>query len=272
MGRQMGFCGHSRAWRAVMLACGLIWSLAWFGSVSGLKAETLASAAPDVPAKSAEPFGLAATSLAAGSLHEKWLRLQRRLDDDMVQLALCDGDREGCVSPAALRLLAIVDAGRQRDGRAKAGEINRAINLAIRSVSDEAQYGETDVWASPLATFMRGAGDCEDYAIAKFAALRLAGVAADDLRILIMRDIRGEDHAVAAVRMDGRWLTLDNRRMAMIEDADIRNYRPTFVMDRDGIRLYAAAPLLARMAGPAAEPALPASATAAATIAAAAVD
>jgi predicted transglutaminase-like cysteine proteinase len=268
MGRQMGLFGHSRAWRAIMLAFGL----AWLGSLSGLKAETLASA-PDMRATSAEPFALAAMPLATGSLHDKWLGLQRRLDDDMVQLALCDGDREACVAPAALRLLAIVDAARQRDGRAKFGEINRAINLAIRAVSDEAQYSETDVWASPLTTFSRGAGDCEDYAIAKFAALRLAGIAADDLRILIMRDaVRGEDHAVAVARLDGRWLTLDNRRMAMVEDADIRNYRPTFVMDRDGIRRYVPTPLLAGIAVPAAEPGLPAPAMSAAKIAAAAID
>jgi len=266
----MGFFGQSRAWRAIVLACGL----AWFGSVSGLKAETPAVAAPDMPAKSAEPFGLSATMLAAGSLHDKWLGLQRRLDDDMVQLALCDGDREGCVSPAALRLLAIVDAARRREGRAKLGEINRAINLAIRAVSDEVQYGETDVWASPLASFIRSAGDCEDYAIAKYAALRLAGIAPGDLRILIMRDtLRGEDHAVTAARLEGRWLTLDNRRMAMIEDADIRNYRPTFAMDRDGIRRYEPAPLLSGIAAQAAEPAdLPAPATPAAIIAAAAAD
>jgi predicted transglutaminase-like cysteine proteinase len=251
-----------------MLACGL----AWFGSVSALKAETLAAPALDLATGSTEPFGLASVALAAGGVHDKWLGLQRRLDDDMVQLALCEGDREGCVSPAALRLLAIVDAGRQRDGRARLGEINRAINLAIRAMSDEAQYGETDVWASPLTTFSRSAGDCEDYAIAKFAALRLAGVAADDLRILIMRDTRGEDHAVAAVRLDGRWLTLDNRRMAMVEDTEIRNYRPTFVMDRDSIRRYAPAPLLAGVAAQAAEPAPPAPATPAAKIAAAAVD
>ena len=183
----MGLFGEARARRAIMFACGL----AWFGSLSGLKAETLAFA-PDLPAQSAEPFALATAPLAAGSLHDKWLGLQRRLDDDMVQLALCDGDREACVSPAALRLLVIVDAARQREGRAKFGEINRAINLAIRAVSDETQYGEPDVWASPLTTFGRGAGDCEDYAIAKFAALRLAGIAADDLRILIMPDFTGK--------------------------------------------------------------------------------
>jgi predicted transglutaminase-like cysteine proteinase len=179
-------------------------------------------------------------------LHDKWQGLQRRLDDDMVQLALCDGDREGCVSPAALKLLDIVDAARLRDGRARYGEINRAVNLGIRSQSDEAQHGQPDVWSSPIATFAAGAGDCEDYAIAKFAALRLAGIQPDDLRMVIMRDtIRGEDHAVVAARLDGHWLMLDNRRLAMVEDVSVRNFRPTFVMDRDSLRRYEPLPLVA---------------------------
>ena len=46
-----------------------------------------------------------------------------------VQLALCDGDRERCVSPAALRFSPIVDNAKAREGRARLGEINRAINL-----------------------------------------------------------------------------------------------------------------------------------------------
>ena len=81
-------------------------------------------------------------------------------------------------------------------------------------------------------------------------ALRRAGIAPDDLRIVIVRDtIHGEDHAVAAARLDGRWLTLDNRRMAMVEDSDIRNYRPTYVIDQHGVMRYADAPLLADAAG-----------------------
>jgi len=246
MGRQMGLFGQSRAWRAVMLACGL----AWFGPMSGAGAESqtssLVASVAEMPAKSAEPFGLAAPPLAGGGLHDKWQGLQRRLDDDMVQLALCDGDREGCVSPAALKLLDIVDAARLRDGRARYGEINRAVNLGIRSQSDEAQHGQPDVWTSPIATFAAGAGDCEDYAIAKFAALRLAGIQPDDLRMVIMRDtIRGEDHAVVAARLDGHWLMLDNRRLAMVEDIAVRNFRPTFVMDRDSLRRYEPQPLVA---------------------------
>ena len=195
--------------------------LAWFGPAAA--GTLLSPGAAVLIKKSAEPFGLPAAMLMDGGLRDKWLGVQRRLDDEMVQLALCEGDREGCVSPAALQFLAIVDVAREREGRARLGEINRAINLAVRPVSDLAQYGRLDVWTSPLVTLTRG-GDCEDYAIAKFVALRRAGIAADDLRIVIMRDtIHGEDHAVAAARLDGRWLTLDNRRMAMVEDSDIRN-------------------------------------------------
>ena len=74
----------------------------------------------------------------------------------------------------------------------------------------------------------------------------MAGISPDDLRIVVMRDtIHGEDHAVAAARLDGHWLMLDNRRMAMVEDADVSNYRPLFVIDQDGVMKYADAPLLA---------------------------
>ncbi len=238
----MGLSVYARVMRAGIVACGL----ALFGP-AGLRAEPSEPLAPAVPAQpSAEPFGLAAASLTSGGLHDKWLGVQHRLDDEMVQLALCEGDREGCVSAAALKFLDIVDAARLREGRARLGEINRAVNLAIRPIDDLAQHGRIDVWTSPLATLERGGGDCEDYAIAKFVALRRAGLASDDIRIVVLHDtFRGEDHAVAAARLDGRWLMLDNRRMAMIADADVRNFRPTFVIGQHGVMRYDDTPLLA---------------------------
>ena len=244
----MATFGHSRAWRAIVLACGMV----WFGPAACLSAAPLGwSGAPELTARSNEPFGLSAAILSAGGLREKWRTVERKLEDEAVQLALCDGDRDRCVSPAALQLLAIVDGARIREGRARLGEINRAINLAIRPMSDLAQHGAIDVWSSPLATFSSGAGDCEDYAIAKFVALRLAGVSPDDLRIVIMRDtVHGEDHAVAAARLDGHWLMLDNRRMAMVEDGHVRNYRPSFVIGQYGVMQYVDTPLLAALPAP----------------------
>jgi predicted transglutaminase-like cysteine proteinase len=245
----MGFLGRAQALRASIFVC-----LMWFGPAAELRAAT-----PDLPApasgRSAEPFGLFAQLLSEGGLRDKWLGVEHRLDDERVQLALCDGDRDNCVSPAALQLLAIVDIGRAREGRARLGEINRAINLAIHPMSDLAQYGQIDVWSSPLVTFAHAAGDCEDYAIAKYVALRLAGVTADDLRLVVLHDtIRGEDHAVAAARLDGHWLMLDNNRMAMVEDADVRNYRPLFVLDERGVMRYGEPPLMAAATQP--DPAL----------------
>jgi predicted transglutaminase-like cysteine proteinase len=147
-----------------------------------------------------------------------------------------------------LKLLAIIDLGRSREGRARLGEINRAINLAIRSTTDLTQFNEVDVWSSPLDTFRSGAGDCEDYAIAKYVALRVAGIPGEDLRIVVMADtMRGEGHAVAAVRLDGHWLMLDNQRMAMVEDLNVRHYRPLFVIDDAGLKRYSDAPLLAKL-------------------------
>ena len=236
----MGILSRSHAWRAIVIACGL----PWFGPVPNLEAATLLTPGPAAQVrKSGEPFGLFAAVLTYGGLRDKWLGVERKLDDERVQLALCDGDRERCASPAALQILAIVDKAHAREGRARIGEINRAINLAIRPMSDQAQYGQADVWSSPLVTFAHGAGDCEDYAIAKFVALRLAGVPSDDLRIVVVHDkLNGEDHAVAAARLDGHWLTLDNRRMAMVEDGNARNYRPLFVIDQRGVMKYADTP------------------------------
>jgi predicted transglutaminase-like cysteine proteinase len=232
----MGYFINGRIWRAIALA----WGLVWFAPAANLYAGSLISpGALDVIRKSAEPFGLFATQLSTGGLLEKWKGVERKLDDEMVQLALCDGDRERCVSPAALQFLAIVDGARAREGRARFGEINRAINLAIRPMSDMAQHGQIDVWSSPLATFASGAGDCEDYAIAKFVALRMAGISPEDVRIVVLRDLlHGEDHAVVLARLDGHWLTLDNRRLAMIEDIDVRNHRPLFVIDDNGVMRY----------------------------------
>ncbi|MBV9261789.1 MAG: transglutaminase-like cysteine peptidase [Pseudolabrys sp.] len=131
---------------------------------------------------------------------------------------MCRAAASGCPAAAA-KFIAVVDAGRKLQGRARIGEINRAVNLAIRPASDLAQYGVIELWASPLTTFASGAGDCEDYAIAKYVALREAGVPERDLRLLVVR-LGNDDHAVVSARVDGEWLILDNRNMRLLTEAD----------------------------------------------------
>jgi hypothetical protein len=117
-----------------------------------------------------------------------------------------------------------------------------------KPVSDIQQYGLDDYWASPLEMLTSHAGDCEDYAIAKYVALQAAGLAPDDLRLVIVRDLRHQaTHAVLAVHQDGEWLLLDNRTLVMVSANEVRGYLPLYVLDQGGVRAVASAPTQAPM-------------------------
>jgi len=166
----------------------------------------------------------------------KWEDLRSRMRTEEETIATCRSDIGSCPE-AARRFLEIVELGRQREGRARLGEINRAVNLRIKPADDWFQYGVNDFWSAPLATLGVGAGDCEDYAILKYAALRELGVALDDMRIIIVRDARRRtNHAVLAVRDDKQWLILDNRTFVMAKVDDVRHYFVLVILDQGGTR------------------------------------
>jgi hypothetical protein len=134
----MGIFSYSRALGVAVMACGMV----SFGPASDLAAGTLLSPGSR---KSAEPFGIFAFRLSGGGLWEKWLGVQRKLDDAQVQLALL---RQGSET---LRIARGASISRHRGqcegprGTRSDRRINRAINLAIHPMSDLAQYGEIDV-------------------------------------------------------------------------------------------------------------------------------
>ncbi len=53
----------------------------------------------------------------------------------------------------------------------------------IRYLSDKKAWKKKDYWASPFEFLGIGAGDCEDYAIAKYFALRAVGIPDKKLKI-----------------------------------------------------------------------------------------
>lgn len=205
------------------------------GKKTGLAQSPLGSLAglpiPDGhAAPSNEPFGLP-TVLPSGDISLKWRELQSRIDVDMEVVASCRLHTNTCTQ-ATHRFLSIVELGKAPDGRRRLGWINRAVNLSIRPMSDWAQYGYADVWASPLQTLGSGAGDCEDYAILKYAILRELGFSTDDLRLVIVQDSKLQmEHAVVAVRSEGKWAILDNRTMAILNPEQTQDYRALFALD-----------------------------------------
>jgi len=197
------------------------------------------AAAPVAPAQSSEPFGLFAFRAPESALWGKWRGVEADIANDLEAMANCRGAPEIC-APATMRFIAVIDAARGLDGRARLDAVNRAVNGAIRYMTDMEQHGVEDLWSSPLATFTTGLGDCEDYAIAKYVALRQAGVAAGDLRIVLARDLTlREDHAVLAARLDGRWVILDNRRAELVDDNAVRNLMPLFAINHQGVQMFA---------------------------------
>jgi len=177
------------------------------------------------------------------AISTKWAELQARILADQAVLAGCRSGHEPCPA-AAQRFLSLVELGRHHEGRARIGQINRAVNLAIRPVSDLVQYRVDDFWAAPLTTMRTGAGDCDDYAIVKYLALREVGIAPENIRLMIVRDVRRQNnHAVVAVRHDDEWLILDNRTMVMVRAIDAQYYWPLFSLDHHGVGMVATAAL-----------------------------
>ena len=113
--------------------------------------------------------------------------------------------------------------------------VNAYVNGRVRFVDDSVQFGVGDRWMAPSETLGRGRGDCEDYAIAKRAMLRAAGIADNDLYLVVLKDLtRRADHAVLVVRAAGRFLVLDNGTDRIVDSANVRDYRPilTFTAGR----------------------------------------
>jgi predicted transglutaminase-like cysteine proteinase len=175
-----------------------------------------------------EPFQSSVFRIAEGPLAHTWQAVRAGVVADLATLALCRARAETC-SRASDTLLRIIAEGRARDGLARIGVINRAINLAIKPTEDP--YA----WRSALDTLSVGRGDCKDYAVSKYVALLAAGFAERDVKIVVVHDMAvNQDHAIVTVHFNGDWIVLDNRWLALVRDAGLRRAVPLYVLDENG--------------------------------------
>jgi predicted transglutaminase-like cysteine proteinase len=180
-----------------------------------------------------DPFGGDSVLLYDGAtdIATKWHTELARMAIDQEAVKACAEEALSDCS-GVLKLIAIVEEARGYRGRALFGHINRAINLLLRPTPG--------AWLSPLDVLRLGTGDCKDYALAKYFALRQAGNSPERLRLVIVHNKRrAEDHMLVAVDEGGGWLILDNRTMALVTDVEASVvYLPLFVLDDTGARRY----------------------------------
>jgi predicted transglutaminase-like cysteine proteinase len=114
----------------------------------------------------------------------------------------------------------------------------QAVNTRVNRVparDDRANYGVDDYWATPQE-FFRNGGDCEDYAIAKYAVLERLGWPRARMWVVVLREtVISPVHAVLMVEHDGSLWTLDNLGDRVFEHGRIGYYRPAYSLNRFGI-------------------------------------
>jgi len=84
--------------------------------------------------------------------------------------------------------------------------VNRSVNREIAPATDLEIYGQTEYWTIPTTR-----GDCEDYALLKRKRLMARGWPASALLMTVVRDDKGEGHAVLTARTVQGDFILDNK-------------------------------------------------------------
>lgn len=121
-----------------------------------------------------------------------------------------------------------------------AEKVNRLMNKQ-KYIVDSKNWGKSDYWATPVEFLTRG-GDCEDYAIAKYVALRALGVVEERMRIAIVHDnVKNIPHAILIVYTSDGALVLDNQNPDVLSADSLRTrYRPIFSINRQAWWLHSA--------------------------------
>jgi predicted transglutaminase-like cysteine proteinase len=109
--------------------------------------------------------------------------------------------------------------------------------------TDSATFGASDYWALP-SEFFGNAGDCEDYAIAKYVSLRQLGIPTSSMKLVVLQDTRRDiAHAVLAVKVDEQTLVLDNITNRLATPAELPHYAPYYAVNEEQQWLYYDKPL-----------------------------
>ncbi|WP_192247310.1 transglutaminase-like cysteine peptidase [Mesorhizobium silamurunense] len=128
----------------------------------------------------------------------------------------------------------IVDIASNKGFRDKLAFVNSSINRLIAYRKDSVVYGKLDYWAKPSEILEHRAGDCEDFAILKMAALLRAGIPAQSMSLVVLQDRRRKFfHAVLSVSTGSGAFILDSLSNNVAMDSDLPDYVPLYSFSTD---------------------------------------
>ena len=144
------------------------------------------------------------------------------------------------VAEQAQALVQLIERSAAQEEPQRLRDINDFFNRRLAFREDAATWGLPDYWASPLESLERRAGDCEDYAIAKYFSLAAAGVPTARLRMVYVRArMQGQSlaHMVLAyyAQPGAEPLILDNLRPEVLPASQRTDLTPVFSFNTEGL-------------------------------------
>ena len=118
---------------------------------------------------------------------------------------------------------------------------NDFFNRQMQYGTDPDIWNEPDYWATPMESIGKGAGDCEDFVIAKYFTLLEAGISPEKLRLIYVR-VKSEGAPPIAHMVLGYYaqpesepLVLDNLIGDVRPAARRPDLVPVFSFNKDGV-------------------------------------
>lgn len=126
----------------------------------------------------------------------------------------------------------------------KLKRVNEFFNRRIQFADDQQTWGQSEYWATPMETLGKGAGDCEDFTIAKYFTLLGAGIPNEQLRLIYVKArIGGANSAVMQAHMvlafystpDAEPVVLDNLITDIRPAGRRTDLQPVFSFNSQGL-------------------------------------
>jgi predicted transglutaminase-like cysteine proteinase len=161
----------------------------------------------------------------------QWTRVMATAEAQIDAMMRCNPEQGSC-SAAALSWHKILREARGLSVFERLKTVNAYFNRWPYRLDIDV-YGVSEFWATPQE-FLRLSGDCEDYSITKYYALKQLGIPIERMRIVLLIDaIRNIPHAVLAVKHGQESYVLDNLSDLVLPHQRYGHYLPQYSVNEN---------------------------------------
>ncbi|MFJ7282284.1 cysteine protease LapG [Pseudomonas sp. NPDC099000] len=164
-------------------------------------------------------------------------------DWNFTQILQIAEKRYGPLGPAQGRIEAwsqMLKSELNQPEREQLDAVNRFFNQQLNFQDDTRIWRQTDYWATPEESLIKGAADCEDYALAKYFSLRQLGIPSEKLRITYVKALsQNQAHMVLTFYSSptAEPLVLDNLIGEIRPASQRKDLLPVYAFNAEGLYL-----------------------------------